>query len=105
MVEETQNKYTLGEATVKSVYIQKYVNNIFKNTVSNIDLDIANKYLYSSNEQKTKKKIYRYIGKEKYQSLPFIFRQAYGIILMYDILGKIHSILLVLVGKDIGFLR
>ena len=93
MVEETKNPYiilALGESTVgKSAYIQKYAYNIFKNTCPTIGSKIVSKYLYSFNEEKTTIKFVDISGKERYQSLPFIFiRQAHGIILMYDITQK-----------------
>ena len=93
MAEETKNPYiilVLGESKVgKSAYLQKYVYNIFKNTCPTIGLNYVGKYLYSSNEEKTKIQFIDISGNEKYQSLPFIFiRQAHGIILMYDITQK-----------------
>ena len=93
MVEETNNSYTilaLGESTVgKSAYIHKYVNNIFKNTLPTIGCNMVSKYLYSSNEEKTKIQFVDISGKERYQSLPFFFiKRAHGVILMYDITRK-----------------
>jgi small GTP-binding protein len=81
---------TLGESTVgKTSYIEKYVDNKFKNSLPTIGYNIYSKYFYLSNGEKTKIIFEDTSGQERYHSLAFnIIKKVHGIILMYDITKK-----------------
>ena len=81
---------TLGESTVgKTSYIEKYVDNKFRNSLPTIGCNVCSKYYYSSNGEKTKIIFEDTSGQERYHSLAFnIIRKVHGIILMYDITKK-----------------
>ena len=81
---------TLGESTVgKTSYIEKYIDNKFKNSLPTIGYNVCSKYLYSSNGEKTKIIFEDTSGQERYHSLAFNFiKKVHGIILMYDITKK-----------------
>ena len=81
---------TLGESTVgKTSYIEKYVDNKFKNFLPTIGYNVCSKYFYSSNGEKTRIIFEDTSGQERYNSLAFnIIKKVHGIILMYDITKK-----------------
>ena len=81
---------TLGESTVgKTSYIEKYVDNKFRNSLPTIGCNVCSKYFYSSNGEKTRIIFEDTSGQERYNSLAFnIIKKVHGIILMYDITKK-----------------
>ena len=81
---------TLGESTVgKTAYINKYVDNNFKNTLPTIGFNMYSKKFSLPNGENIKIIFEDTSGQERYHSLSFNFiRKANGIVLMYDITQK-----------------
>ena len=81
---------TLGESTVgKTAYINKYVDNNFKNTLPTIGFNMYCKKFSLPNGENIKIIFEDTSGQERYHSLSFNFiRKANGIVLMYDITQK-----------------
>ena len=98
---------TLGESTVgKTAYINKYVNNIYKNTLPTIGFDTYSKNFSLPSGESIKIIFEDTSGQERYHSLSLNFiRKANGIVLMYDITKKIHLTLLVIGVTKFGNLK
>ena len=81
---------TLGESTVgKSAYINKYVDDKFKNTLPTIGFNTYKKNYSLPNGESIKIIFEDTSGQERYHSLSLNFiRKANGVVLMYDITQK-----------------
>ena len=81
---------TLGESTVgKTAYINKYVDNIYKNTLPTIGFNTYSKNFALPSGESIKIIFEDTSGQERYHSLSLNFiRKANGIVLMYDITQK-----------------
>ena len=81
---------TLGESTVgKSAYINKYVDDKFKNTLPTIGFNTYRKNYSLPNGESIKIIFEDTSGQERYHSLSLNFiRKANGVVLMYDITQK-----------------
>ena len=84
------NIITLGNSSVgKSSLIQRYVDEIFKDTLATIGFNSKSKTKILSNGEKLKICFYDTSGQEKYNSLSFNYiKNSDGILLMYDITKK-----------------
>ena len=81
---------TLGESTVgKTAYINKYVDNIYKNTLPTIGFNTCSTNFSLPSGESIKIIFEDTSGQERYHSLSLNFiRKANGVILMYDITKK-----------------
>jgi small GTP-binding protein len=81
---------TLGESTVgKTAFINKYVDNIYKNTLPTIGFNIYSKNFSLPSGESIKIIFEDTSGQERYHSLSLNFiRKANGVVLMYDITQK-----------------
>ena len=81
---------TLGESTVgKSAYINKYVDDKFKNTLPTIGFNTYRKNYSLPNGESIRIIFEDTSGQERYHSLSLNFiRKANGVVLMYDITQK-----------------
>ena len=81
---------TLGESTVgKTAYINKYVHNIYKNTLPTIGFNTESKNFSLPSGERIKIIFEDTSGQERYHSLSLNFlRKANGVVLMYDITQK-----------------
>ena len=84
------NIITLGNSSVgKTSLIQRYVDEIFKDTLATIGFNTKFKTKILSNGEKLKVYFYDTSGQEKYNSLSFNYiKNCHGILLMYDISNK-----------------
>ena len=84
------NIITLGNSSVgKSSLIQRYVDEIFADTMATIGFNSKYKTKILSNGEKLKVCFYDTSGQEKYNSLSFNYiKNSHGILLMYDISKK-----------------
>ena len=84
------NIITLGNSSVgKSSLIQRYVDEIFADTMATIGFNSKYKTKILSNGEKLKVCFYDTSGQEKYNSLSFNYiKNCHGILLMYDISNK-----------------
>ena len=84
------NIITLGNSSVgKTSLIQRYVDEIFKDTFATIGFNTKFKNKILSNGEKLKVFFYDTSGQEKYNSLSFNYiKNCHGILLMYDISNK-----------------
>ena len=84
------NIITLGNSSVgKTSLIQRYVDEIFKDTLATIGFNTKFKTKILSNGEKLKVYFYDTSGQEKYNSLSFNYiKNCHGILLMYDISKK-----------------
>ena len=84
------NIITLGNSSVgKTSLIQRYVDEIFKDTLATIGFNTKFKTKILSNGEKLKVFFYDTSGQEKYNSLSFNYiKNCHGILLMYDISNK-----------------
>ena len=84
------NIITLGNSSVgKTSLIQRYVDEIFKDTLATIGFNAKFKTKILSNGEKLKVYFYDTSGQEKYNSLSFNYiKNCHGILLMYDISKK-----------------
>ena len=84
------NIITLGNSSVgKTSLIQRYVDEIFKDTLATIGFNTKFKTKILSNGEKLKVFFYDTSGQEKYNSLSFNYiKNCHGILLMYDISKK-----------------
>ena len=81
---------TLGESTVgKTAYINKYVHNIYKNTMATIGFNTYSKNFSLPSGESIKIIFEDTSGQERFRSLSLNFiRKANGVVLMYDITQK-----------------
>jgi small GTP-binding protein len=84
------NIITLGNSSVgKTSFIQRYVDDIFEDTLATIGFNAKFKTKILSNGEKLKVYFYDTSGQEKYNSLSYNYiKNSHGIILMYDISKK-----------------
>ena len=85
------NILTLGSSTVgKTTFIWKYIQDSFlENTLTTTGIDIQTKYIKTEDGKKYRCNFFDTAGEEKYRSISVShFKNADGVILMYDITNK-----------------
>lgn len=80
----------VGDGSVgKTSVIQKYVNNLFEDTIATVGVDFNNKDITLSDGTQVKIQIWDTAGQEKFKALTTqYYRRAQGIILFYDVTNK-----------------